>query len=168
MKFYYQNIELYALVLQTALLQLQFNWSLFVYNQSLDSKGKQCATGPPSLEKKILEHAGPVVNVRTLRNKFNASKRPTKSETESAMRQLQEHGFGLFVESGSAAAFIKQVPSEVDEGKLQYYMQLDSYKEALCRKNYDLPQQQLQDWLSKDPLGEKIKEYLRKEQENQD
>ena len=108
------------------------------------------------------------MNVRTLRNKFNASKRPTKSETESAMRQLQEHGFGLFVESGSAAAFIKQVPSEVDEGKLQYYMQLDSYKEALCRKNYDLPQQQLQDWLSKDPLGEKIKEYLRKEQENQD
>ena len=82
------------------------------------------------------------------------------------MLQLQNHGFRVYIQNGSAAAFLKQVPPAVDEGKLQYYMSLVSYKDAFCQKNFDLPKQQLDDWLTKDPLGETINEYLLEQQEN--
>ena len=119
-----------------------------------------------SVEKKILDHAGPVVNMRTFRNKFSANSRPTKEETEQAMVKLQDEGFGKFVKSGNTAAFLKQLPSEVDEGKLQFYMSPPSYKDVFCRKNFDLAKQQLGDLLSKDPLRDSIKEYLQEQQEN--
>ena len=137
-----------------------------VPNQCLDSKAKQSSNGSQTLQKKILDHAGPVVNVRTLRNKYNANSRPSKEETEHAMVELQDHGFGVFIQNGNVAAFLKQVPPAVDEGKLQCYMSLKSYKDGFCRKNFDLPSQQLDELLSKDPLGERIKEYLQEQQEN--
>ena len=96
-----------------------------------------------SVEKKILDHAGPVVNMRTFRNKFNANSHPTKEETEQAVVKLQDEGFGKFVKSGNTAAFLKQLPSAVDEGKLQFYMSKMSYKDVFCRKNFDLAKQQV-------------------------
>ena len=44
------------------------------------------------------------------------------------MVKLQDEGFGKFVKSGNTAAFLKQLPSAVDEGKLQFYMSKMSYK----------------------------------------
>ena len=82
------------------------------------------------------------------------------------MVELQDHGFGVFIQNGNVAAFLKQVPSEIDEEKLQYYVSLKSYKDGFCRKNFDLPSQQLDELLSKDPLGERIKDYLQEQQEN--
>ena len=76
------------------------------------------------------------------------------------MLQLQNHGFGVYVQNGSAAAFLKQVPPAADEAKLQYYMSLGSYTDAFCRKNFDLLKQQLDEWLTRDLMGEIIKEYL--------
>lgn len=137
-----------------------------VPKECLDSKAQQSSNGSQTLQKKILDHAGPVVNVRTLQNKYNANSRPSKEETVRAMVELQDHGFGVFIQNGNVAAFLKQVPSAVNEGKLQYYMSLKSYKDGFCRKNFDLPSQQLDELLSKDPLGERIKEYLQEQQEN--
>ena len=104
--------------------------------------------------------------MRTLRNKYNSNLRPRKEEIERTMLELQDHGLGVFIQNGNVAAFLKQVPPAVDEGKLQYYMSLASYKDGFCRKNFDLPRQQLDELLSKDPLGERIKEYLQEQQEN--
>ena len=119
-----------------------------------------------SVEEKILDHAGPVVNMRTFWNKFNANSRPTKEETEQPMVKLQDEGFGKFVKSGNTAAFLKQLSSAADEGKLQFYMSKMSYKDVFSRKNFDLAKQLLGDLLSKDPLGDSIKEYLQEQQEH--
>lgn len=119
-----------------------------------------------SVEEKILDHAGPVVNMRTFWNKFKANSRPTKEETEQPMVKLQDEGFGKFVKSGNTAAFLKQPPSAVDEGKLQFYMSKMSYKDVFSHRNFDLAKQLLGDLLSKDPLGDSIKEYLQEQQEN--
>ena len=119
-----------------------------------------------SVEEKILDHAGPVVNMRTFWNKLNANSRPTKEETEQPTVKLQDEGFGKFVKSGNTAAFLKQLPSAVDEGKLQFYMSKMSYKDVFSRKNFDLAKQLLGDLLSKDPLGDSIKEYLQEQQEH--
>lgn len=140
---------------------------LFIYfqNQCLDSDALQ-STSTQSLEKKVLDHVGLVVNIRILRTKFNANTRPTKEETGHAMHQLQKQGFGVYIQSENTAAFLKQIPPAVDEGRLQCYMSLVCYKDVLCRKNFDLPKKQLDDLLLKDPLGENIKEYLQEQQEN--
>lgn len=91
-----------------------------------------------SVEEKILDHAGPVVNMRTFWNKLNANSRPTKEETEQPTVKLQDEGFGKFVKSGNTAAFLNQLPSAVDEGKLQFYMSKMPYKDVFSRKNFDL------------------------------
>lgn len=80
------------------------------------------------------------------------------------MVKLQDEGFGKFVKSGNTAAFLKQLPSAVDEVKLQFYMSKMSYKDVFSRKNFDLAKQQLGDLLSKDLLGDSIKEYLQEQQ----
>ena len=82
------------------------------------------------------------------------------------MVKLQDEGFGKFVKSGNTAAFLKQLPSAVDEGKLQFYMSKMSYKDVFSRKNFDLAKLQLGDLLSKDPLGDSIKEYLQEQHEH--
>ena len=82
------------------------------------------------------------------------------------MVKLQDEGFGKFVKSGNTAAFLKQLPSAVDEGKLQFYMSKMSYKDVFSRKNFDLAKQLLGDLLSKDPLGDSRKEYLQEQQEH--
>ena len=82
------------------------------------------------------------------------------------MVKLQDEGFGKFVKSGNTAAFLKQLPSAVDEGKLQFYMSKMSYKDVFSRKNFDLAKPQLGDLLSKDPLGDSIKEYLQEQHEH--
>ena len=82
------------------------------------------------------------------------------------MVKLQDEGFGKFVKSGNTAAFLKQLPSAVDEGKLQFYMSKMSYKDVFSRKNFDLAKPQLGDLLSKDPLGNSIKEYLQEQHEH--
>ena len=82
------------------------------------------------------------------------------------MVKLQDHGFGKFVKSGNTAAFLKQLPSAVDEEKLQFYMSKMSYKDVFSRKNFHLAKQQLGDLLSNDPLGDSIKEYLQEQQEH--
>lgn len=82
------------------------------------------------------------------------------------MVKLQDEGFGKFVKSGNTAAFLKQLPSVADEGKLQFYMSKMSYKDVFSRKNFDLAKQLLGDLLSKDPLGDSIKEYLQEQQEH--
>ena len=43
---------------------------------------------------RILEHTGPVVNLRTLRNKYNAGNRPPKDTMEDAMEDLQDECLG--------------------------------------------------------------------------
>jgi len=106
-----------------------------------------------SVEKKILDHAGPVINMQTFRNKFNANSPPTKEETEQAMVKLQDEGFGKFVKSGNTAAFLKQLPSAVDEGKLQFYMSKMSYKDVFCRKNFDLANSSSPNCCQRIPLG---------------
>ena len=73
------------------------------------------------------------------------------------MVKLQDEGFGKFVKYGNTAAFLKQLPSAVDEGKLQFYMSKMSYKEVFSSKNFDLAKQLLGDLLSKDPLEDSIK-----------
>ena len=82
------------------------------------------------------------------------------------MVKLQDEGFGKFVKSGNTAAFLKQLPSAVDEGKLQFYMSKMSYKDVFSRKNFDLAKPQLGDLLSKDPLGDSIREYLQEQHEH--
>lgn len=82
------------------------------------------------------------------------------------MVKLQDEGFGKFVKSGNTVAFLKQLPSAVDEGKRQVYMSKMSYIDVFSRKNFDLAKQQLGDLLSKDPLGDSIKEYLQEQQEH--
>ena len=82
------------------------------------------------------------------------------------MVKLQDEGFGKFVKSGNTAAFLKQLPSAADEGKLQFYMSKMSYKDVFSRKNFDLAKPQLGDLLSKDPLGDSIKEYLQEQHEH--
>ena len=82
------------------------------------------------------------------------------------MVKLQDEGFGKFVKSVNTVAFLKQLPSAVDEGKRQVYMSKMSYKDVFSRKNFDLAKQQLGDLLSKDPLGDSIKEYLQEQQEH--
>lgn len=49
---------------------------------------------------------------------------PTKEETGQTMLQLQKQGFGVYIQSGSTAAFLKQILPAVDEVKLQCYMSL--------------------------------------------
>ena len=80
------------------------------------------------------------------------------------MVKLQDEGFGKFVKSGNTAAFLKQLPSAVDEGKLQ--LSKMSYKDVFSRKNFDQAKQLLGDLLSKDPLGDSITEYLQEQQEH--
>lgn len=80
------------------------------------------------------------------------------------MVKLQDEGFRKFVKSGNTAAFLKQLPSAVDEGKLQ--LSKMSYKDVFSRKNFDLAKQLLGDLLSKDPLGDSITEYLQEQQEH--
>ena len=82
------------------------------------------------------------------------------------MVKLQDEGFGKSVKSGNTAAFLKQLPSAADEGKLQFYMSKMSYKDVFSRKNFDLAKQLLGDLLSKDPLGDSITEYLQEQQEH--
>jgi len=49
---------------------------------------------------------------------------------------------------------------------IHFYMSKMSYKEVFCRKTFDLAKQQFTELLSKDPLGDSVKEYLQEQQEN--
>ena len=114
---------------------------------------------------KILKHASLVVNLRTLRNKYNAGNRPRKD----TMEDLQDECLGELVKNGNMSAFIKQVPSKVNESEdlTPYKMSIAEYTSALCRKNYDLPKKQRELLLSKSNLGEDIMKYLEEDNENQ-
>ena len=118
---------------------------------------------------KILEHAGPVVNLRTLRNKYNSSKRPPKDAIEDAMADLQHEGLGDFIRSGNNSAFIKQVPNKVNESEnlTPYKMSIGQYTSAFCRKNYDLPNNLRGSLLSKSILDEAITNFFEEEKEKQ-
>ena len=118
---------------------------------------------------KILEHTGPVVNLRTLCNKYNAGNRPPKDTMEDAMEDLQDECLGKLVKNGNMSEFIKQVPNKVNESEnlTPYKMSIAEYTSAFCRKNYDLPKKQRELLLSKSNLGEDMMKYLKEEKENQ-
>ena len=50
---------------------------------------------------KILEHPGPVVNLRTLRNKYNTGNRPPKDIMEDAMEDVRYKCLGELVKNGN-------------------------------------------------------------------
>ena len=85
---------------------------------------------------KILEHAGPVVNLRILRNKYNAGNRPPKDTIEDAMEDLQDECLGELVKNGNISAFIKQVPNKVNESEnlTPYKMSIAEYKLRFTQK----------------------------------
>lgn len=116
---------------------------------------------------KILEHAGPVVNLRTLRNKYNSSSRPEKDVIEDAIAVLQDEGLGDFVKTDNLCGFIKQVPTEVQaENLAQYKLSVEEYTSMFCRRNYDLPNHLKGSLLSKSILEQKINNYFDEEKEN--
>ena len=134
--------------------------------QILDSPSETTKYVPNvAIKIKILEHAGPVVNLRTLRNKYNSSSRPAKDVIEDAMADLQGEGLGDFVNNGNLSGFIKQVPTEVQpESLTPYKLSTEEYTSMYCRKNYDLPNNLRRLLLSKSNLEENVANYFDEEE----
>lgn len=83
------------------------------------------------------------------------------------MSSLQEERLGVFIQNGTMSAFLKQVPSKVEESHLQQHqINMTSYKASFMRKNFDLPNHLKDALLMKDPLGQDIEDYLKEQQEN--
>lgn len=83
------------------------------------------------------------------------------------MSSLQEEGLGVFIQNSTMSAFMKQVPSKVEESHLQQHqINVASYKASFLRKNFDLQNHLKYALLMKDPLGEDIENYLKEQQEN--
>ena len=85
---------------------------------------------------KILEHGGPVVNLRILRNKYNAGNRLPKNTMEDAMEDLQDECLGELVKNGNMSTFIKQVLNKVNESEnlTPYKMSIAEYKLRFTQK----------------------------------
>ena len=111
------------------------------------------------LKSKILAHAGAVVNLRTLRNKYNSSNRPSKELFEEVMEELEEEGLGEFVQTSNFSAFVKQVPDvHVAEKLTLYRMSIEKYRRTFLRTNFDLPTRLRSPVLAKSSLKETIEE----------
>ena len=83
------------------------------------------------------------------------------------MSSLQEEGLGVFIHNSTMSAFLKQVPSKVQESHLQQHqINMASYKASFLRKNFDLQNHLKDALLMKDPLGQDIKNFLKEQQEN--
>lgn len=69
------------------------------------------------------------------------------------MSSLQEEGLGVFIQNGTMSAFLKQVPSKVEESRLQeHQMNLLNYKTSFMCKNFDVQNHVKDALLKKDPL----------------
>ena len=65
------------------------------------------------------------------------------------------------------SAFLKQVPSKIQESHLQQHqINMASYKASNLRKNFDLQNHLKDALLMKDPLGLDIEKFLKEQQEN--
>lgn len=83
------------------------------------------------------------------------------------MSSLQEEGLGVFIQNSTMSAFLKQVPSKVQESHLQQHqIKMASYKASFLRKNFDLQNHVKDALLMKDPLGLDIENFLKEQQEN--
>ena len=84
------------------------------------------------------------------------------------MNNLQLEGLGVFTQNGSASAFLKKVPSQLEDADLhQYGLNVKAYHISFCRKNFDLPSKMRANLLAKEPsLRMEILQYLETQQEN--
>ena len=84
------------------------------------------------IAKRVLEYDGPLVVTNLLREKFNSSARPTPAEVYESMESLEADCLVRVVKSGTTVAFLKEVPSNVEEMSITK----DGVLKDDCRKSF--------------------------------
>lgn len=68
--------------------------------------------------KVLLGLPGPFLSSKRVYNSFSSSQRPTPTQTEVAMRELEQDGFGSVQHMGRSMVFYKALPSDVSPATL--------------------------------------------------
>ncbi len=91
------------------------------------------------IAKRVLEYDGPRVVTNLLREKFNSSARPMPTEVYESMESLEADCLGHVVKSGATVAFLKEVPSNVEEVSITKHCVLkDDYRKSFFKLNMDI------------------------------
>jgi len=94
-----------------------------------DSAMKSGVNGDDIKRKVLLGLPGPFLSSKRVYNSFSSSQRPTPSQTEVAMRELEQDGFGTVQHIGRSMVFYKTLPSEISPAALlnQYGTNMETY-----------------------------------------
>ena len=98
----------------------------------MENTGKKVA-------KRVLTYDGPLVATNLLREKFSSSTRPTPAEVHDSMESLEADCLGYVVKSGSTVAFLKELPSKVEDASITKHGVLkNDYKKSFFKLNMDI------------------------------
>jgi hypothetical protein len=83
------------------------------------------------IAKRVLDYDRPLVVTNILREKFSSSTRPTPAEVRESMESLEADCLGHVVKSGATVAFLKEVPSKVEETSItKHGVSKDDYRKS--------------------------------------
>jgi hypothetical protein len=91
------------------------------------------------IAKRVLDYDGPLVVTNLLQEKFSSSTRPTPAEVRESMESLEADCLGHVVKSGATVAFLKEVPSKVEETSItKHGVSKDDYRKSFFKINMDI------------------------------